>query len=282
MPSDPIASRRRQIVAESPRVDVLTPWLGALHTRHVAPYRPQEFTRALRALSARYVERRSELAGRSALDSAGKRSAFAAFYAPLHYLTIREIVRALPEVAREVAHITDLGCGTGVGAAAWQDARENSRPRVQVVGIDQNQWALDEAKWNWQQLGVDGRAKRADLIAEIPPAHPARPAPPAPPALLLAWSINELPRHAQAQLLPLLIAFARERGHVLIVEPLARGAAPWWDGWASAFTKIGGRADEWKFRVELPPMLKELSARAGFQRDYLGARSMWAVPATGR
>ena len=272
-------------MAESTRVDVLTPWLTALHRRHVAPYRPQEFTRSLRALSARYVERRSELAGRSALDSAGKRSAFAAFYAPLHYLTVREIVRALPELAREVTHITDLGCGTGVGAAAWQDARESSRPRVQVVGVDQNQWALEEAKWNWPQLAADGRAKQGDLIAQIPPARAARPTPPAPPAapaLLLAWSINELPRHAQAELLPLLIAFARERGHVLIVEPLARGAAPWWDAWASAFTEIGGRADEWKFRVELPPMLKELSARAGFQREYLGARSIWAVPATRR
>ena len=269
------------------RTDVVSPWLAALHARHVAPYRPQEFTRALRALSARYVERRSELAERSALDSAGKRSAFVAFYAPLHYLTVREIVRALPGAAREVAHITDLGCGTGVGAAAWQDARdaqdarEESRPRVQVVGVDQNPWALEEAQWNWQQLGVAGRAKRSDLIAEIPPARPAHPASP-PPALLLAWSINELPRHAQAQLLPLLIAFARARGQVLIVEPLARGAAPWWDAWASAFTEIGGRADEWKFRVELPPMLKELSARAGFQREYLGARSIWAMPATGR
>ncbi len=73
--------------------DVAT-WLDALHARHVAPYRPQEFTRALRALSARYVERRSELADRSALDSAGKRSEFAAFYAPLHYLTVREIAGA--------------------------------------------------------------------------------------------------------------------------------------------------------------------------------------------
>lgn len=266
-------------------MDVLTPWLTALHARHVAPYRPQEFTRALRALSARYVERRSELAERSALDSAGKRSAFAAFYAPLHYLTVREIVRALAEPAREVAHITDLGCGTGVGAAAWQnaqerqdmqeagDAQDRRRARVQVVGIDQNQWALEEAKWNWQQLGVSGRAKRGNLLTAFTPA------PPAPPALLLAWSVNELPRDVRTQLLPLLIAFARDRGQVLIVEPLARGAAPWWDEWASAFAQLGGRADEWKFRVELPPMLKELSARAGFQREYLGARSIWSRPA---
>ena len=248
----------------------ITPWLDVLHRRHVAPYRPQEFTRALRALSARYVERRNELAERSALDSAGKRSAFAAFYAPLHYLTIREIVSALPDRARELTHVTDLGCGTGVGAAAWQAAAGHP---IQAVGVDQSQWALEEAKWNWRELNVDGRAKRSDLVAEIPTAR--GPAPSTRPALLLAWSVNELPRDAQSRLLPLLVEYARHGGQVLIVEPLARGAAPWWDRWAAEFAPLGARVDEWKFRAPLPPMLKELSARAGFQRDYLGARSIW-------
>ncbi len=248
-------------------------WLDALYAQHVAPYRPQEFTRALRALSARYVERRSELAERSALDSAGKRSAFAAFYAPLHYLTVREIVRELPEAARDVTHIADLGCGTGVGAAAWLGALEPPRP-VPIVGVDQNQWALEEAKWNWRELKVGGRAKRGDLVAEVPVSGAAR-AESARPAVILAWAVNELPRDAQARLLPLLVTVARDGGQLLIVEPLARGAAPWWDRWAAEFAPLGARVDEWKFRVALPPMLKELSARAGFQRDYLGARTIW-------
>ncbi len=255
----------------TPAADI-TPWLDALHRRHVAPYRPQEFTRALRALSARYVERRNELAERSALDSAGKRSAFAAFYAPLHYLTIHDIACALPDRARAVTHVTDLGCGTGVGAAAWQAAAGHP---IQAVGVDQSQWALEEAKWNWRELNVDGRAKRSDLLAEIPAGRPGRAGTPGNQALILAWSVNELPRDAQNRLLPLLIAFARDGGQVLIVEPLARGAAPWWDRWAAEFTPFGARVDEWKFRTPLPPMLKELSARAGFQRDYLGARSIW-------
>ena len=250
-------------------------WLEALHGRHVAPYRPQEFTRALRALSARYVERRSELAERSALDSAGKRSAFAAFYAPLHYLTVREIVRALPDSARSAAHIIDLGCGTGVGAAAWRAAQTARGPGgpAQITGVDESQWALEEAKWNWRALGLGGKAKRGDLVAEIAPGSGGRVV--ARPALLLAWAVNELPREAQTRLLPLLVDHARAGGHLLIIEPLARGAAPWWDRWAAEFAPLGAQVDEWKFRIDLPPMLKELSSRAGFQRDYLGARSIY-------
>lgn len=259
-------------------MDVVTTWLDALHARHVAPYRSQEFTRALRALSARYVERRDELSERSALDSAGKRSAFAAFYAPLHYLTIREIVGALPEGARSVSAVTDLGCGTGVGGAAWLGARTSPGGTHALTGVDMSQWALEEAKWNWRALGLGGKARRGDMVAELESAPIARATGPDRPGVILAWSVNELPRDAQSRLLPILLHYARTRGHVLIVEPLARGVTPWWNQWATEFAPLGGRTDEWKFRVDLPPMLKELSSRAGFNREYLGARSLWVPP----
>lgn len=251
--------------------DSLSRWLEALHARHVAPYRPPEFTKALRALSARYVERRHELPERSALDSAGKRSAFAAFYAPLHYLTVSEIVAALPERARRVTAMVDLGCGTGVGSAAWANQCER---RPVISGVDLNAWALEEAKWNWQALGLGGRAQRGDMVAAAS-SVPSGPA--ATNALIFAWSINELPREARTRLLQTLTS-ARERRPVLVVEPLAKGAAPWWNEWTKALAPLGARVDEWKFRVELPPMLKELSHRAGFQRDYLGARTIWLSP----
>src|SRR6185295_4093578 len=97
---------------------IVRDWLDALHARHVAPYRPKEFTHALQALSVRYVERRKELAARSPLDSAGKRAAFAAFYAPLHFLTIQEVLNAVAGSSAP-ERIADLGCGTGVCGAAW-------------------------------------------------------------------------------------------------------------------------------------------------------------------
>jgi precorrin-6B methylase 2 len=248
-------------------------WLEALHARHVAPYRPKEFTHALQALSVRYVERRKELPGRSPLDTAGKRAAFAAFYAPLHFLTIRAI---LAEVAGDSApgRIADLGCGTGVCGAAWalgQASDRGARREAVIVGVDDNQWAVDEARWNLKTLGVNGRVTRGDLTAVVRSSLAVD-------AIVAGWAVNELAKDSRDALLEKLVTFARGRGPVLIVEPLSHAVSPWWQEWVAAFTPGGGRADEWKFRVEQPATLKELSHRAGFRRDVLGARSIWAAP----
>ena len=95
--------------------------MEALETRHLAELRFAEVTRALRALSSAYVERRHTGATRGALDSAGKRAAFAMFYAPLHLLTVQGILAALVGDGTTDApqRIFDIGCGTGVGGAAW-------------------------------------------------------------------------------------------------------------------------------------------------------------------
>ncbi len=245
--------------------DIVREWLDALHARHVASYRPKEFTHALQALSVRYVERRKELAARSPLDSAGKRAAFAAFYAPLHFLTVQEV---LNQVASGSApkRIADLGCGTGVCGAAWALGRG-----AIVAGVDDNQWAVDEARWNLKTLGIDGRVTRGDLTALVNGSLAVD-------GIVLGWAVNELTTEARQALLPKLVTFATERGPVLIVEPLSRAVSPWWREWVAAFAPAGGRADEWKFQIEQPAMLKELSHRAGFRRDVLGGRSIWASP----
>src|SRR5678815_3933040 len=101
-------------------------WLVALEARHLADLRVPEVTRALRALSSAYVERRRQTAtprgGRhvhGALDSAGKRAAFALFYAPLHFIAVAEAVGVLNAGASMSGSILDLGCGTGAAGAAW-------------------------------------------------------------------------------------------------------------------------------------------------------------------
>jgi SAM-dependent methyltransferase len=250
-------------------------WLEALHTRHVAIYRPQEFTRALRALSVRYVQRRSDLADRSPLDSAGKRSAFAAFYAALHFLTVREIVATLHADHLPVDRIVDLGCGTGVAAAAW--ALSLPQP-ARILGSDMSSWALDEARWNWRQLGVRGRGERHDMVREATTVARERPDELRTTGIVAGWSVNELAAEERTRLLKALLEARAAGGSVLIVEPLARGVTPWWPDWTSAFTAAGGRADEWKFDVALPAMLVKLDASAGFDRDGLGARSLWLTP----
>src|SRR5688572_23005792 len=99
--------------------DIVTDWLAALEQRHLADLRVPEVTRALRALSSAYVQRRHKVAAGGALDTAGKRAAFALFYGPLHFLTVAHVVRALGVHEPSPTTILDLGCGTGVAGAAW-------------------------------------------------------------------------------------------------------------------------------------------------------------------
>ncbi len=136
-------------------------FIAALQERHAAPLRRPEFLKAIRALSARYVERRAELSDRSPLDSAGKRAAFAAYYAPLHFVITTEVLRAIGADRHPLDRIVDLGCGTGVAGAAWARAL-GKRPKIQ--GVDKSGWAVDEANWTYRTLGLSGRATRGDLV----------------------------------------------------------------------------------------------------------------------
>src|SRR6188508_1420448 len=92
----------------------LDTWMTRLEERHLADLRFSEVTRALRALSSAYVERReSALADHKALDGAGKRAAFAMYYGPLHFLLVQHIVKEIG-VSLSPGTVVDLGCGTGV------------------------------------------------------------------------------------------------------------------------------------------------------------------------
>ena len=292
------------------------PWVDALQQRHRSNFTTSEFLKAVRALSARYVEQRSSIRDRAPLDSAGKRSAFAAFYAPLHFFTTREIIRNLPRRESPPELIVDLGCGPGVVSAAWAlesradlkvrpsghmtsgapdllgpEARTDPKVRPsghvtsgaldllgpgapKVLGIDAHPWALSEAGWNWRQLGLRGGVERADfaraaeqLLKRSKPQARGM-------AIVAGWSVNELSNDARAGLLPTLIEFGRRGASVLIVEPIAKSAVPWWHEWESAFVGAGGRANEWRFAAALPSTLRALSDAAGFRRDELTARTL--------
>ena len=67
-------------------------FLDGFEQRHLADLRFSDVTRALRALSSAYVERReTALAGGAALDGAGKRAAFALYYGPIHFLKLKVV-----------------------------------------------------------------------------------------------------------------------------------------------------------------------------------------------
>ena len=238
-------------------------WLAALDERHLANLTPAEVTRALRALSSCYVERRDKLARTGALDSAGKRAAYALFYAPRHFLVIREIVRAL-DASSAARRIVDLGCGTGSAGAAL--ALEAGRARVE--GVDRNPWAVAEANWTYRMLGLSGRAVVGDLLRNLPTAARGD-------AIIASYAVNEIPEASRQALLPQLLAGHNAGASLLIVEPIARRVNRWWEGWRTAFSAEGGREDEWRFRVALPARQRALAKAAGLDPQELTARSLY-------
>jgi SAM-dependent methyltransferase len=249
-------------------------WTTALLARHTASLSTHELLKCIRALSARYVEARREITTKAPADTPGKRAAFAAFFAPVHFFTVRAIVPSLPGAA-DVDTIVDLGCGTGAASAAWA-----LTCGARITGIDRQGWAIDEARWNWRALGVSGRAERGDLVAAAEAlvarldARSARST-----AILLAWTVNELAPPARARLLAAIETAASRGAGVLVIEPIARRVSPWWHDWLSALAPFGVRDADWKVPAALPPPIAALDKAAGFRRAELTARTLlvpWA------
>lgn len=238
--------------------------MAALESRHLAELTFSEVSRALRALSSNYIERRGRLQAGSALDGAGKRAAFALFYGPLHYLLLDEIVRAIPGATSPFGTLVDLGCGTGAAGAAWASACPRP-PRL--IGVDRHPWTLAEAGRTYQDFGLTARTRRADVCSLTLPKPPA--------SIVAAFTLNELPDAARDALLQRLVDRARGSDRLLVVEPLARSVAPWWPRWSDAVVAAGGRADEWRFRVELPPMVARLDRATSLNHRELTGRSLW-------
>jgi methylase of polypeptide subunit release factors len=250
--------------------DVFSQWLAALEERHLSSLRVPEVTRALRALSAAYVERRRHRVthpdGRQvlgALDSAGKRAAFALFYAPLHFLAVREVVRTHAGFSSPPHTIVDLGCGTGAGGAAWALA---SQTGPSVLGIDRHPWAVEETRWTYQQLGIRGRVRQGDITRESTTRRGD--------SIVAAYVLNELPDDARRRIEDRLFDTAASGGRVLVIEPIARAIAPWWDHLSARAATVGGRADEWRLPLELPPLLDKFDRAAGLNHRELTFRSL--------
>jgi hypothetical protein len=247
----------------------VTAWLEALDRRHLADLTVPEVARALRALSSTYVERRDRIQRGGALDSAGKRAAFALFYGPVHFLITRAVAAALPPSSRPPREVLDVGCGTGSAGAAWALHAGGAAIR----GVDRHPWAVGEATWTYRQLGVPGRASQQDVGRTALRAGTGT-------AVVVAYAVNEL-RDDGRELLLQGLASAHERGaEVLIIEPIARRATPWWPHWERRFVAAGGRADEWRFPAALPPRQQSLARAAGLDPRELTARTLY-LPGAG-
>ena len=94
-------------------------------------------------------------------------------------------------------------------------------------------------------------------------------------AILAAYSANELAPEGRAILLTSLLEAHAAGARILVIEPIARRALPWWGDWQSAVERAGGRADEWRFAVDLPPTQLALARPAGLAPRELTARSLF-------
>lgn len=236
-------------------------WLVALEERHLADLRVPEVTRALRALSSAYVERRHKVAAGATLDSAGKRAAFALFYAPLHYLAVAHILSTA--AARVPRTIVDVGCGSGAAGAAWAMSGDGSS---RVMGFDRHPWAVNEARWTYRFFGLQGTARVGDAT-RLPQAERND-------GIIAAYVLNELPEDARKRLEHRMLTAASQGAAVIVIEPIARSLTPWWDHTAALVQTAGGRADEWRFPVALPPPLEKFDRAAGLRHHELTARTL--------
>lgn len=251
--------------------DAFDAWLEATVARFLPPLSFPELRRGVQALSSLYVERRAEgrLAER-ALEGAGKPAAFACFYAPLHFLTLHHALAAAGglDPGAPPARIADLGCGTGAAGASLA-ARFARRPPV--LGIDRSGFALGEARHTYRAFGAPARTRRG-----VPPA--AAPSPRAGDLWCLGWTVNECAPGAADALLAR-VAHALGRGVGLVVaEPLAGPATPFWRAWQGALAPAGVAAHEVAVRIELPPFLAKLDRAAGLDHRTLGARLLVRAP----
>jgi hypothetical protein len=248
----------------SPTDDRFAQWIAELEAKHLAELTFPEVSRALRALSSTYVERREKLAQGAALSGAGKRAAFALFYGPLHHLLLTHIVGNLPGANASVQTLLDLGCGTGASGAAWAAACAKP-PRL--VGIDRHPWAIGEAAATYRAFRIPATVRQGDVATAALPKGPV--------SILAAFTLNELGDSERDALLARLVERGSKGDRVLIVEPLAGFVARWWNRWRTTFEAAGGRADEWRLRTELPPIVAKLDRAAGLNHREITGRSLW-------
>jgi hypothetical protein len=87
--------------------------------------------------------------------------------------------------------------------------------------------------------------------------------------------VNEFPDDVRSELLRRFQKAHRSGASVLVIEPIGRRVNVWWNGWASAFKDAGGREDDWRFDISLPPRQRQLAKGAGLSVQGLTARSLY-------
>jgi hypothetical protein len=132
--------------------------------------------------------------------------------------------------------------------------------------VDRSHWVLQECLWTYQQFGLHGTIRSADIGSIRIPMNTA---------VMAAFTMNELDNASRERFRRNFIKTARSGAPVLIIEPIARRLTSWWDDWAHEWMALGGRHDEWRFRPDLPEALALMDKAAGLDHRELTGRSLW-------
>ena len=244
-------------------------WVEACWARHHPPLERSDLRKGIRSLSSLYVERRGGGAiGARATGGAARRAAFAAYYAPLHFLVAFHAAGEAGLTGSSPRRILDLGCGTGAAGAAVACAAAGA-PRL--LGIDCSGWVLREARHTYAAFGLAARTRRGALPAALPALRPGDLA-------VLGWVVNELASEERERLVDALVAGASRGARLLWLEPLAGGPSPWWDDVAGRLAESGVEAASFRRRASLPEWLAGLDRAAGLDHAELGARVLRSRP----
>ncbi len=261
---------RRQPYVQEPLRARFDAWLADAVARHSRELEFREIRKGVQAVSQLYVTRREGVdLGARALEGRGKRAALATFFGPLHFVLVHQVLRALgPARLGPLQRVLDLGCGTGAaGAAAAVTGfpRDASSSAPEILGLDRSGYVLAEARQTYAHFGLAAETRRGQLPAALPAAGPGD-------LLVFGWSVNELPDRVRRDLRDVLTGALARGARLLLLEPLAGPASPWWRAWADDLTRFGVAEPRLKFQLELPDWIARLDKAAGLDHRTLGAR----------
>ena len=257
--SDPSA-RESPERASAARLERIEAWIADT-VRRQAPLEFRDLRKGVQALSQRYVERRRDPGAiDDALRGKARRGAFAAYYAPLHLLTALAAA-SVARVPAETKRIVDLGAGSAAAGAGIALALPS--PPV-ILALDRSRWALGEARHTGRVLGLRIQTRTTDLTRRLPTLGDGD-------TVVAGWFLNELSDAARDDALDALARAQRQGAHLVILEPLARDIAPWWEAAARA---LGLAAHEVRDRSPLPPWLRDMDRASGLDHGERRARCL--------
>jgi len=259
----------RQAVAEPLRAR-FDAWLADAVLRHSRELEFREIRKGVQAVSHLYVERRDGVdLGARALEGRGKRAALATFFGPLHFLTVHHLLLEVgPARLGAVRRVLDLGCGSGAAGAAAAATLATIGAVAEppsVVGLDRSGYVLAEARHTYAHFGLAAQTLRGQLPSAIVKAGAGD-------LLVFGWSVNELAERARRELWETLVPALAEGARLLLLEPLAGPASPWWRAWADRLSPLGVGEPRHKVQLALPDWIARLDKAAGLDHRTLGAR----------